>query len=400
MLFSEIVGGNIFMYSNPFIINEDGKTEYLERLSLGDGGFSESWLQNKLYENPQSLPLGEIDPSYQAICPLCMEMNTNAGPIDIVYITPQGRLVVVETKLWRNPESRRKVIGQILDYAKELTKWSYADLQREVSRRTGIKGNPPYTFVSKHYPDIDESIFIDGVTYSLQNGDFMLIIAGDGIRRDAEGIVQFLQDVGHLRFTLAMIETAVYKHQSKELFVIQPRTLVKTQLVKRHIEGFNNVYHPAEGEENEKSMESWREEYYEYWKGFIGSLKLDDPEQPIANPVPAGNLIFPLPPSGSVAWINTFFYKANKEYGSYIRLSNKDIGRELYQALVDEKEDIEKDLPFKISWDDNTQMIMHSKTTEAEWPPLNDESVSKFMAETVNALVNTFRPRLDRLSGN
>jgi hypothetical protein len=131
------------MYSNPFIINDDGKTEYLERLSLGDGGFSESWLQNKLYENPQSLPLGEIDPSYQAICPLSMEMNTNAGPIDIVYITPQGRLVVVETKLWRNPESRRKVIGQILDYAKELTKWSYADLQREVSRRTGIKGKSP-----------------------------------------------------------------------------------------------------------------------------------------------------------------------------------------------------------------------------------------------------------------
>lgn len=114
------------MYSTPFIINENNETEFLQRVPFGDGGFSESWLQHRLFENPQSLPFGEIDPAYKAVCPLCMELNTGAGPIDIVYITPQGRLVLVETKLWRNPEARRKVIAQILDYAKELAQWSFA----------------------------------------------------------------------------------------------------------------------------------------------------------------------------------------------------------------------------------------------------------------------------------
>ena len=151
------------MYSIPFMVNESSETELLERVPFGSG-FSENWLQHRLFENPQSLPLQEIDPAYQQVCPLCMEMSTAAGPIDVVYITPQGRLVIVETKLWRNPEARRKVVAQILDYAKELKGWTYSDLQRETSRRTGIKGNSPYQIVLQRFCNIDEAAFVDGVT--------------------------------------------------------------------------------------------------------------------------------------------------------------------------------------------------------------------------------------------
>jgi hypothetical protein len=49
-------------------------------------------------------------------------------PIDIFMVTPSGLPVLVECKLWRNPEGRREVIGQILDYAKELSRWSSSDL--------------------------------------------------------------------------------------------------------------------------------------------------------------------------------------------------------------------------------------------------------------------------------
>ncbi len=52
------------MHSTPFIINESGETELLERVPFGSG-FSENWLQNSLFENPQALPLQEIDPVYQ-----------------------------------------------------------------------------------------------------------------------------------------------------------------------------------------------------------------------------------------------------------------------------------------------------------------------------------------------
>ena len=52
-----------------------------------------------------------------------------------------GRIIILEAKLWRNPESKRKVIAQILDYASELTRWSFEDLEREVSRRLDTGGS-------------------------------------------------------------------------------------------------------------------------------------------------------------------------------------------------------------------------------------------------------------------
>jgi hypothetical protein len=57
-------------------------------------------------------------------------------------VTPTGLPVLVECKLWRNPQGRREVVGQILDYAKELSRWSSSDLQREVSRRLKRNGTP------------------------------------------------------------------------------------------------------------------------------------------------------------------------------------------------------------------------------------------------------------------
>jgi hypothetical protein len=109
---------------------------------------------------------------------------------------------------------------------------------------------------------------------------------------------------------------------------------------------------------------------------------------------------FSFPPPAPLLGFIIFFYKSNKEYGCYIRLVNKPNGRELYQALVDEKEEIEKDLPFTVSWDDERRIIQRTRNVKTEWPPFNDESIVPFLRETVNGMVNTFRPRLERLSGN
>lgn len=89
--------------------------------------------------------------------PVCRELSTPAGYVDAVYVNPLGRLVLAEFKLWRNPQARREVIGQILDYAKEFASWSYEDLQREVSRSLGRKGNVLYELARRQAPDLDEA---------------------------------------------------------------------------------------------------------------------------------------------------------------------------------------------------------------------------------------------------
>lgn len=385
------------MRSAPFLIDSEQQTQQLARLQFNEG-FSEKWLQERLFQNPQSLPFGEINPGFSEVVPLCMEMNTPAGPIDIVYVTPQGKVIIVETKLWRNPEARRKVIGQILDYAKEMQTWSYSDLQREVSRRTGRKGNVPFEMVQTLFPGTEESEFVDGVSNALVQGDFMLVIAGDGIRSDMEAVVHYLDRTANMKFTLAMVETAVYQTQDKSLTFVQPRTLFKTKEVERVI------YVSEFGAEPEKEVETQApsplmDKYREFWIRLISSLQLDDPEQPLANPTARGNIYFPMPPKFSVAWLTVYFLKAESEAGCFLRLAGQnELGKRLYKALKEDRTTIEAELPMKVVWDDKALRISSKRKVEGEWPPLKDESVLEYFSQTVNAFVNTFRPRLERLA--
>jgi hypothetical protein len=94
----------------------------------GDGAVSEADIQALVHKHPGCLPIAEIDPMFSGPVPICTELNTPAGPIDIFMVTPSGLPVLIECKLWRNPEGRREVVGQILDYAKELSRWSSSDL--------------------------------------------------------------------------------------------------------------------------------------------------------------------------------------------------------------------------------------------------------------------------------
>ena len=97
--------------------------------------YDEAWLQQLLFRHPEALPIEEIDRAYSGAVPVCTELSTPARPIDALYATPQGRLLVSETKLWCNPEARRTVVGQVPDYAKELSRWTYEDPKGAVSWR-------------------------------------------------------------------------------------------------------------------------------------------------------------------------------------------------------------------------------------------------------------------------
>ena len=125
--------------------------------------------------------------------PVCCELNRPAGPLDILYVTKQGKLVITEVKLWRNPEARRKVVAQVIDYAKELNNWDYEDLQREISRRAEQKGNVLYKLAKAKWNDLEESAFVDSVSRSLKKGDFLLLIIGDGIQEGTEKYCRFYE---------------------------------------------------------------------------------------------------------------------------------------------------------------------------------------------------------------
>ena len=129
-------------FSSPIIVSQNNQAILIDRIPLSSSSgelFSEKWLQNALFENPQCLPVREIDPHIGKLIPVCTEIETGAGTADILYVTPTGQIVLVETKLWRNPEARREVVAQILDYAKQLTTWTYEDLARRLSENKALE---------------------------------------------------------------------------------------------------------------------------------------------------------------------------------------------------------------------------------------------------------------------
>lgn len=220
---------------------ENGRATRLHRQRFDDRTFDEGWLQKLLFEHPELVPARELEPIYDVLIPVARELPTAAGPIDILYLTPKGNLVLVETKLWRNPEARRTVVAQIIDYAKELARWSYQDLCDAVRvARGGTRGvgvDPLLQLVHEEDDPVHTADFHDLVSRNLRRGRFLLLIVGDGIREDVEHMTEFLQQTPQLGFTLGVVEIGLYRavldHSSPLL--VQPRILARTREVVRAI---------------------------------------------------------------------------------------------------------------------------------------------------------------------
>jgi hypothetical protein len=135
-------------FTKPLLVGLPGSASLLERISLtgnAAGQLSERWLQEALFAFPEALPVKEIDPHIGPLIPVGMEIETGSGPADIVFVTPTGQVDLVETKLWRNPQARREIVGQILDYAKQLTIWTY----EVFGARSALGGQTPAELFAK-----------------------------------------------------------------------------------------------------------------------------------------------------------------------------------------------------------------------------------------------------------
>lgn len=242
-------------YGNPIILSQKNESTFpltLTKIDLEDDAafkYSEDWLQNIIFEHPSLLPIKEIDLVFGTgtLSSVCRELMTGVGPLDNLYINEQGMLTLVECKLWRNPEARRKVIVQILDYAQEFSRMTYDDLNDRINKKTGKSGNTLFQIVSANTEGLSEHDFIDSVVSNLKKGRFLLLVVGDGIKEEAENISKYLQDHAHLNFTFALVELCLYRigDVNQPDILIQPRVLTKTLEIERavvRIEGNATTY--------------------------------------------------------------------------------------------------------------------------------------------------------------
>ncbi|WP_422485415.1 hypothetical protein [Gudongella sp. DL1XJH-153] len=231
--------------TTPLLIKNGVEPEFLKRIPTTQKLFQEDWLQKVIYDYPALLPAGDVESVFSPLISIGREISTNAGPIDNLFISPQGYLTIVETKLWRNPEARRVVVGQIVDYAKEVSKWSYEDLNSKVraySKSTKNQDLGVIDLIKESYnlDEEEESELIDSITINMKRGKFLLLIVGDGIRESVEDMAEYLALTPQLHFTLALVELKVF--DTGEGRLILPQMVMRTQELTRaiiRIEGEN-----------------------------------------------------------------------------------------------------------------------------------------------------------------
>lgn len=220
--------------SIPIIISKNNESSLLQRIPFSERVFNEDWLQQLIQNNSSLLPIEEIEPSFSELFAIGREIKTNVGFIDNLLINEDGYITIIETKLWRNLQARREVVGQIIDYAKELTKWTFDDLNNaviQVSNKSIIE----IAKLNADANEIDEKYFIDAVSKNLKRGRFLLLIVGDGIHESVEEMADYLQQFAQINFTLALIELQVYRNTIDDSTIILPQIITRTKEITRAI---------------------------------------------------------------------------------------------------------------------------------------------------------------------
>jgi hypothetical protein len=220
-----------------------------EKGKLGEA-YNERWIQELISRYPNVLPIEQIEPALTGAVSICMELPLPSGFADNLYATPDGDLIIGETKLFRNPEARREVIGQVIDYAKDLSAMSYEDLEQAICRAEmpdGSRGHPKvglYEAIASiaGREEMNEERFIDAVSRNLERGRFLLLVIGDGIQTGTEHITGFLQQHAGMHFTFGLVELAIFELPSEKGggYLVQPRILARTKNIDRGIVKIEN----------------------------------------------------------------------------------------------------------------------------------------------------------------
>lgn len=237
---------------NPVVIREGQQDQKFQALTPitarrdDPNSFNEALLQELINDCPSVLPVREYLPSTTALFSLGREVPVNLGAnqgfIDNLLVTNDGYVVIVETKLYRNPEGVREVIAQTLQYGMAIGQMSLIELEACI-----CKGMAP---ALNRGESIRDCVFRQAATLRrlgaltddfeealerhLRRGEILLLIASDGIHVGVERVSHWLNEQSNSSpFRFGLVELRFHMHGQDR--VVIPRTVLKTREVSRHV---------------------------------------------------------------------------------------------------------------------------------------------------------------------
>jgi hypothetical protein len=207
---------------------KDGVASPLVRFSFKSEGVDLISPQELIYNNPTlviDIPDLEIQSSENII--VTREFNTNRGLIDVLMVTSNADVVIIEAKLLRNPESHRAVVAQAIDYAKAFYSQSVNELLETLSKNQ-------YTNQNVLAEMRKNDLWLAALEKNLDNGNFQLLILGDKIHPNVLGMVESIQSAPHMAFTIFLIELDPFAIDA-DTILLNPRVVANTVEVERSV---------------------------------------------------------------------------------------------------------------------------------------------------------------------
>lgn len=194
----------------------------------------EAALQNLLEKNPGIVPgsrtsAGSDTPS--TFVTLGREVPVHGRSLDLLLVDQDGILTLVECKLLENPESRRHVLGQIMEYATNaVDAWGGGLLREESTKYWSQRGRDVDDVLSELVQgecDVDQ--FWHEVEANLEQRRFRLIVASDRLRPEVRRVLEFLN--AELRSIEVLgLEMSCFGRDGESLILV-PSIVGRTQAI-------------------------------------------------------------------------------------------------------------------------------------------------------------------------
>ena len=233
---------------------------------------AEAQLQKLIYDSP------ELIPTYEGDTPAVFAREAGlpgSGYTDLLGVDVNGNILVVETKLARNDEVRRKVIGQVLEYAAYLWKMTFEDFDRLFVSR---EAKPVLDLLEDKVPGIVREEVRDAITSNLSSGAFQLFIAVDQMNDELEKIISYVSSRGN-GLRLEVLEFDL--HQSGSMEILVPRrygqlaTPTGTRTPSNRVKTVDEILATISNEKHRRIFEllvrNWQESEYVVKPGTAGA---------------------------------------------------------------------------------------------------------------------------------
>ena len=216
-----------------YVLHSDRSTKEIKKIHCED----EDELQRILECNPDLIPGDQIRPEDPRRWLLVRRempvVDPNMGDsqrwsIDFLFVDQDATPTLVECKKYKNPEARREVVGQLLEYAANAHYWTKEVMQGYAEESAKKSDTPLEEQIINLNPEGAESVgeFFQRVQDNLREGQIRLVFFLDEAPSELKNIVHFLNKQME-RSEVFLVEAHQYEHGGTK--IIAPRLFGYTE---------------------------------------------------------------------------------------------------------------------------------------------------------------------------